>query len=73
MALEVAMRVPVVALPIDDEARNESTNLTMFAKKEVEVALVAKRFTKVEVAEEVAEIVPTTKFPIDEDEIMAPP
>jgi len=44
---EVAVRVPVVNLPMDDEAKNESTNRPMFANREVEVALVPVAFVNV--------------------------
>ena len=46
---EVAVSVPTVRLPMDDEAKNESTNRPMFANREVEVALVERRLGKVEV------------------------
>src|SRR3989338_5564064 len=46
---EVAVRVPTVRLPIEDEAKNESTILPRVEKKVVEVALVERRLGKVEV------------------------
>ena len=44
---EVAVSVPTVRLPMDDEAKNESTNRPMFANREVEVALVPVAFVNV--------------------------
>lgn len=38
VAVEVEVRVPTVNLPMEDEARNESTKRAIEVKKEVEVA-----------------------------------
>ena len=55
---EVAVREPVVKFPTELEAVMVSTRRAIETKSEVEVALVAKRLVKVEVAVLVAVITP---------------
>jgi len=49
VAVEVEVMEPVVSWPIDEEAKKELTKRPMVANSEVEVALVERRFGKVEV------------------------
>ena len=68
VAVEVLVITPVVSLPIDELAKNESTILPRVLKKVVEVAFVMLARTKVEsTAVEVAVITPAVKFPTEED------
>ena len=68
VAVDVAVIDPVVSLPILEEEKKESTRRAMFAKKEVVVAFVAKRFVNVEVAEEVAVTEPNCPTPLSTNE-----
>lgn len=60
MEVEVAVKVPVVRLPTEDDERNESTKRPIVAKKVEEVAC-----TKVAVDVDVS--VPTTTVPMVEE------
>jgi hypothetical protein len=51
VAVEVEVITPVVKRPIEDEAKNESTILPMFAKKDVVVAFVVVELSAINVVE----------------------
>ena len=63
-AEDVAVRVPIVALPDESEEKIEEYARKISVKKLVEVALVASKFVNVEVAVEVAVSFPTVKFEV---------
>ena len=69
VAVEVEVIDPTVSLPIEEEAKKESTILPRVEKREVVVAFVMVARTKVEsVRVEVAVMTPVTREPIEEEE-----
>ena len=66
VAVEVLVIDPVVSLPIEEDARKESTKRPRVEKSEVVVAFVMVARTKVEsTAVEVAVMIPAVKFPTE--------
>jgi hypothetical protein len=68
VAVEVPVTVPVVNLPTVDEAKYDDTTCARFAKNDVVVAFVERRFVKVDVAVDVAVMTPAVSWPMVEEE-----